>query len=171
MKKAKKIIISLFTICVFLLTSQFSAFAAEMNDNWSTNSMVGYGYMTSGGLVLAVQQMLISDSMQAKVPGLTNDGYFGNNTQGAVIQFQKDNGLSPTDGIVGPNTWSKFSNHTFYLGHSGSTQIYETQFYANFTYTHYEKDYYNGYCVKDLFSDNFYLCNSAHYTLRTFIPL
>ena len=34
------------------------------------------------------------------------DGVFGPKTKQAVIQFQKDHGLSP-DGIIGPKTWAK----------------------------------------------------------------
>lgn len=34
------------------------------------------------------------------------DGNFGPKTKQAVIQFQKDHGLSP-DGIIGPKTWAK----------------------------------------------------------------
>ena len=33
------------------------------------------------------------------------DGVFGPKTKQAVIQFQKDHGLSPQDGIIGPKTW------------------------------------------------------------------
>ena len=35
------------------------------------------------------------------------DGYYGVQTQQAVMRFQRDNGLAP-DGIVGPSTWSAF---------------------------------------------------------------
>ena len=34
------------------------------------------------------------------------DGVFGPKTKQAVIQFQKDHGLSPQDGIIGPKTWA-----------------------------------------------------------------
>lgn len=39
----------------------------------------------------------------------TIDGIFGNNTYNAVINFQKNNGLS-ADGIVGCSTWTKLTN-------------------------------------------------------------
>ena len=34
------------------------------------------------------------------------DGYFGDETEAAVIDFQKDKGLTP-DGVVGPRTMEK----------------------------------------------------------------
>ncbi|MCW5810669.1 MAG: peptidoglycan-binding protein [Labilithrix sp.] len=37
--------------------------------------------------------------------GVTADGIFGQATYGALIQYQKDNGLSP-DGIAGPDTFT-----------------------------------------------------------------
>ena len=40
---------------------------------------------------------------------VTTDGIFGVNTQAAVINFQKSNGLTQ-DGIVGQNTWRKLLN-------------------------------------------------------------
>lgn len=40
---------------------------------------------------------------------LSRDGVFGENTQTAVLNFQKNNGLSQ-DGIVGPRTWEKLLN-------------------------------------------------------------
>lgn len=41
------------------------------------------------------------------------DGYFGKNTKKAVKQYQDDNNLT-VDGIVGNNTWVKFSNELDY---------------------------------------------------------
>lgn len=35
------------------------------------------------------------------------DGFFGQQTQGAVIAFQRNSGLTP-DGVVGPATWNAF---------------------------------------------------------------
>ena len=46
------------------------------------------------------------------------DGIFGPQTQRAVINFQRDNGLTP-DGIVGPRTWSYFQR--FLLGYDTYT--------------------------------------------------
>jgi peptidoglycan hydrolase-like protein with peptidoglycan-binding domain len=37
--------------------------------------------------------------------GVTGDGIFGKNTEAALIQYQKDNGLS-ADGIAGPDTFT-----------------------------------------------------------------
>ncbi|HEY8499941.1 MAG TPA: M14 family metallopeptidase [Clostridia bacterium] len=46
------------------------------------------------------------------------DGVFGQQTQRAVISFQRDNGLTP-DGIVGPITWGYFQR--FLLGYDTYT--------------------------------------------------
>ncbi len=52
--------------------------------------------------VLYLQQKLLS-----KLYNITNlDGIFGPETERAVIEFQKENGLTP-DGIVGPKTWAE----------------------------------------------------------------
>lgn len=56
-------------------------------------------------------------------PGPT-DGIFGFMTKQAVIQFQKDNGLTP-DGVVGPMTWqvlqTKEQGYQLYTVQSGDT--------------------------------------------------
>lgn len=115
--------------------------------------------------------MLKSAGMSLKVPGFNvSDGYFGNNTQAAVIQYQGDYGLQ-TDGIVGTYTCRKFANHTFYIGNSGSIQIYESQYRSDWSYTHFERDYYNGWCVRIDSAGQLVLCNGVHYTYRTIIPL
>lgn len=43
------------------------------------------------------------------LPKFGADGDFGKETQTALIQFQKDNGLTP-DGICGPLTWAAITN-------------------------------------------------------------
>ena len=48
-----------------------------------------------GDLVKQIQSKLEVDA----------DGIFGSDTEAALRQFQRDNGLVP-DGIVGPQTWT-----------------------------------------------------------------
>lgn len=54
--------------------------------------------------VRKVQQRLIELGYSCGKYGA--DSIFGNSTYNAVIQFQKDLGLS-ADGIVGPKTWAE----------------------------------------------------------------
>ena len=54
----------------------------------------------NGDLVVTLQNLLIE---RGYAPGNV-DGDFGPGSEGAVVQFQTDNGLT-ADGIVGPNTW------------------------------------------------------------------
>ncbi|WP_251861802.1 peptidoglycan-binding domain-containing protein [Clostridium sp. Marseille-Q2269] len=65
-----------------------------------TRTYVGYGHITQGAAVRAAQWALNNKGFNAGTP----DGYFGPNTQRAVLRFQSSRGLS-ADGIVGPNTW------------------------------------------------------------------
>ena len=60
-------------------------------------SQVGYG--SSGSDVKTLQELLNSNGYSLEV-----DGVFGSETQAAVKDYQKSNGLS-VDGIVGTNTW------------------------------------------------------------------
>ncbi|QAA33058.1 peptidoglycan-binding domain-containing protein [Clostridium manihotivorum] len=64
------------------------------------NEYVGYGHITGGSDVIAVQGLL-NTKINA---GLTTDGSFGSLTYNAVKSFQASKGLSQ-DGVVGPNTW------------------------------------------------------------------
>lgn len=65
----------------------------------SSYTTVTYGQLLKAGVkgspVRDVQRVL----------RLKTDGYFGADTKKAVIEFQKQHGLTP-DGIVGPRTWS-----------------------------------------------------------------
>lgn len=53
-----------------------------------------------GRAVQAMQYYLIQNGFNTGTP----DGIFGQNTQNAVVNFQRQNGLT-ADGIVGQNTW------------------------------------------------------------------
>lgn len=75
---------------------------------WRTNiytDYVGYNHITSGQPVTCAQILLSSNNYSFG----TIDGIFGTNTQLAVVNFQRNNGLS-ADGTVGPNTWNKLIN-------------------------------------------------------------
>ncbi|WP_035454453.1 peptidoglycan-binding domain-containing protein [Alicyclobacillus herbarius] len=78
---------------------------AMTQDHWDYSGapMVGPGYVTSGGLVQAVQQMIACTGEYS----LTIDGIYGPQTEAAIKWWQGKNGLTK-DGIVGPHTWYSF---------------------------------------------------------------
>ncbi|SFU40789.1 peptidoglycan-binding domain-containing protein [Alicyclobacillus macrosporangiidus] len=79
-----------------------------MQGHWdySNNPVVGYGYITSGGVVLAVQLMLFRTFLP-NTGTLIRDGYYGPATEAAVKSFQQAEGIT-VDGVVGPQTWYRF---------------------------------------------------------------
>lgn len=62
---------------------------------------------SKGAAVTRLQKRLMELEYDCGVSGA--DGNFGPATQNAVIDFQKNNGLSP-DGKVGPKTWAKLNS-------------------------------------------------------------
>lgn len=58
------------------------------------------------------------------------DGIFGKNTENAVKQFQKDNGLS-VDGIVGTKTWEALQSHPTIKNGSRGSAVKEAQTILN----------------------------------------
>jgi peptidoglycan hydrolase-like protein with peptidoglycan-binding domain len=72
---------------------------AASAEKWGepTNGIVNNG--DKGGIVEAIQKLLGSINI---------DGYFGDQTEAAVKQFQKNEALQQ-DGIVGPKTWEKLT--------------------------------------------------------------
>lgn len=79
--------------------------AADSGGTSSGSGAGGGGYSTlqygsSGASVKELQQTL--NRLGYNVGAA--DGIFGNNTKNAVLQYQRDNGLT-ADGIVGANTW------------------------------------------------------------------
>lgn len=73
------------------------------NNSWivinAYSTYVGYGYITSGSPVTFAQVLLYSLGYVIDI-----DSYFGEQTRGAVVNYQQNHSLS-VDGIVGPNTW------------------------------------------------------------------
>jgi hypothetical protein len=84
-----------------------TVYMTEAHWDYSGNPMVGYGYVTSGGLVRAVQEMLC----YTVNPSLALDGVYGPETEAAIKKWQGHYGLT-RDGIVGPKTWGAFWEHT-----------------------------------------------------------
>ena len=83
--------------------------AADSGGTSSGSGAGGGGYSTlqygsSGASVKELQQTL--NRLGYNVGAA--DGIFGNNTKNAVLQYQKDNGLT-ADGIVGANTWGSLN--------------------------------------------------------------
>lgn len=71
--------------------------------NWQTPANITLG--ARGQAVRQLQFMLrVLSEYVNDIPPVTEDGIFGQQTQNAVIAFQRFAGLTP-DGIVGPATW------------------------------------------------------------------
>lgn len=71
--------------------------------DWPSGPYIGNGYVTSGGIVQAVQMMV--QAYGCSVGSSGEDGYYGPGTQSGIECYQKLKGLS-VDGIVGPQTWT-----------------------------------------------------------------
>lgn len=90
--------------------------------------MIPFTSRTHGGVVTGLSTLATGSSGKA-VKGLQNalnvrvglhlavDGIFGNFTEDAVRQFQKNSGLV-VDGIVGPSTWETLYVHEVQPGNS-----------------------------------------------------
>ncbi|HZG60180.1 MAG TPA: peptidoglycan-binding domain-containing protein [Anoxybacillus sp.] len=120
MKKLQLITLSfLLSFSVLFITQPHYASAHAMSDNWANNDTVGYGHVTSGGYVYAVQRMLKDTSW-----GYSDvDGYWGSKTYNGVVAFQKNEGIS-ADGLVGPVTWGEFQDYMVYAGTNGGSGRY-----------------------------------------------
>lgn len=86
-------------------TFQYSMGSIIRTVEVDSSTVVAYGYTTSGFAVELVQGALKTLGYN---PG-SIDGYFGPNTQNAVKNFQRANGLD-VDGSVGPKTWTKLGD-------------------------------------------------------------
>ncbi|MDQ0191179.1 peptidoglycan-binding protein [Alicyclobacillus cycloheptanicus] len=74
---------------------------------WQNNGpYIGTGYVTSGAIVMAVQEMV--QAYGCSIGGSGLDGIYGPDTQRGIECYQKLKGLT-ADGIVGPNTWLALS--------------------------------------------------------------
>jgi hypothetical protein len=96
---------------------------ARGSQHWAGNCYVGYSrrtgykYVTSGGMVLAVQRILQEYALRNNGkchPGRA-DGLFGSRTSAAVACYQGRANISAT-GIVGPVTWTNLYNHLYFCG-------------------------------------------------------
>lgn len=96
---------------------------------------VGPGYITKGGIVAAVQQMLVLQYYPGSCPV---DGYYGPKTEAAIKWWQQQKGLT-VDGIVGPNTWRSLSSLLEVAGDTGKYTEYTWSwfnYYPIFRYWH-----------------------------------
>ncbi|NJP36678.1 peptidoglycan recognition protein family protein [Alkalicoccus luteus] len=66
-------------------------------------------YGSSGAAVIRLQNALLKAGYKLREFGA--DGVFGRETEAAVIQFQRDQGIQ-TDGIAGPVTWGRLIKST-----------------------------------------------------------
>ena len=65
---------------------------------------------SKGAEVFAVQSILRAKGYKYERKLIEADSSYGKITEACVMQYQKDVGLSPVDGIVGPKTWDKLVN-------------------------------------------------------------
>lgn len=59
----------------------------------------------SGPAVALLQRLLVLYGYTSQLGASGVDGKFGNATNQALLQFQRDQNLEPKDGVVGPETW------------------------------------------------------------------
>lgn len=70
-------------------------------------SAMYYG-MTSENIRLMQQYLAAIAAVDPNIPTVETTGYFGNQTQRAVLAFQQEYGIDPT-GIIGPITWDEIT--------------------------------------------------------------
>jgi hypothetical protein len=82
---------------------------ATMVGAWgnSGNPMVGYNYVSSGGLVLVVQTMINQWLLDGEGSPISEDGVYGTETWHAIEMWQSFQRID-VDGVVGPQTWGSF---------------------------------------------------------------
>lgn len=71
--------------------------------SWNKQNEIGGGNVKDGTVAIGDKGGIV-ETIQDLLNVVTIDGIFGKNTEYAVKEFQKDNGLT-VDGIVGKNTW------------------------------------------------------------------
>ena len=78
----------------------------------------------SGGEAVRLMQSYLNALSQyyPAIPAVTADGQFGAGTQAAVIAFQREFGLTPVDGIIGQDTWSRIALQYLYINSEAFTQ-------------------------------------------------
>ncbi|MDD3840658.1 MAG: peptidoglycan-binding protein [Clostridia bacterium] len=94
--------VRIFTIICIMLILLFSSFSATYAQQLGSR-MLKYGM--SGEDVKQAQGML----KDLNYFFANTTGYYGNLTRNAIINFQKDNGLTP-DGLLGPKTYACLKN-------------------------------------------------------------
>ncbi len=83
--------------------------STPVNDNLPTNNLPTLKRGSTGEYVTLLQTKLVNKGYSVGSCGI--DGDFGRDTEKAVKQFQRDNGLDP-DGIVGAKTWKALNDAT-----------------------------------------------------------
>ncbi|WP_054859156.1 peptidoglycan DD-metalloendopeptidase family protein [Gracilibacillus sp. JCM 18860] len=78
-------------------------------DDWSKFPTIGYKNYSGREVYVELLQGMLHGSGYSSIVGSIT-GKYNSNTKKAVIQFQKDHGLT-ADGIVGKRTWQKFDNY------------------------------------------------------------
>lgn len=106
------------TLLVLILAGPAAA-DFDGDNVWSDEGAISTG--NSGNVVGMWQQMLYMACNNP--PNFSQDGIFGTNTKNATKSYQTSYGLV-SDGVVGPNTWTKARSQTFYSGSPGNYNFY-----------------------------------------------
>lgn len=105
LKKSRKKLIMFIAVMLLGIASEFAPASFSLLGSMQVEAATYYGVEVSD-----IQKALNNYHKNGSYIQITADGIYGNDTTGAVKNFQSRNGLF-VDGICGNNTWSKLKSY------------------------------------------------------------